>query len=186
MTTRPTAIPAQLTAGDTWTWERSLVDYPASDGWTLAYGIVGEQVLEWDAGWCTTEGSLHVVAIPMAFTAGLAAGSHRFVEYVTKGSERFTLGTEVRMVAPDPSQFSGGEGVSWARRMVRKIRAFLEGHVEDGIQYEMVGTRQLQHIPLNELRPFLAALEAKVARERAAKAGPLGRPVRFAFPGAGR
>jgi hypothetical protein len=185
MASRPTAIPAQLTAGDSWVWERLLSDYPADDGWALSYGIVGELAIEWDEDWVTTDGALFIVTIPMATTAGLPrGGSYRFVEMVTKAQERQTLCTEVRIVAADPAQFAPGDGVSWARRMVAKIEAFLEGHLEDGIQYEMIGTRQLQHIPLPELNAFLNKMRDKVAAERGSKNGPLGRPVRFAFPGA--
>lgn len=187
MPDRPTAIPAQLTAGDTWTWERSLSDYPASDGWVLSYGIVGELHLEWDGDWHTADGALHVIAIPMAVTADLGSGgSYRFVEYATKAatSERFTLCTEVRLVAADPAQFAPGDGLSWARRMLTKCEAFLEGHLEDGVQYQMIGTRQLQHIPLPELRSYMSYLRERIAKERAAGRGPLGRPIRFGLSGA--
>jgi hypothetical protein len=185
MATRPTAIPAQLTAGDSWTWERSHADYPADDGWVLSYGIVGDELVEWEPGWATTEGSVHVVTIPMAATAKLkAGGSYRFVEMVTKASERTSLTNSVHIVEADPIQFAAGDGISWARRMVRTIEAFLEGHLEDGLQYQMIGTRQLQHIPLPELRAFLAQLRDEVATERAGRAGILGRPIRFALKSA--
>jgi hypothetical protein len=185
MATRPTAIPAQLTAGDSWTWERSHADYPADEGWVLSYGIVGDGIVDWQPSWATAEGSVHVVTIPMATTALLKeGGSYRFVEMVTKASERVTLTNEVRIVDADPIQFAAGDGVSWARRMVRTIEAFLEGHLEDGLQYQMIGTRQLGHIPLPELRAFLAQLRDEVQSERAGRAGILGRPIRFALKSA--
>ena len=180
MPDRPTAIPAQLTAGDTWTWERSLSDYPASDGWVLSYGIVGQLLLEWDDDWHAADGALHVITIPMAVTADLGSGgSYRFVEYATKAGERYTLRTDVRLVAADPGQFAAGDGVSWARRMLKVCEDFLEGHLEAGVQYQMIGTRQLQHIPLPELRTYMSYLRERIAKERAAGRGPLGRPVRF-------
>jgi hypothetical protein len=184
MTARATTIPASLTAGDTWEWERSLPDHPASDGWVPSYAIVGALKLTWDPAWATAEGALHVVTVPMAKTAELGAGGPvRFVEMVTLSGVRKTLGTFERVVAPDPAGYEAGDGISWARRMLKVVDDFLEGHLADGVQYQIIGTRQLQHIPLPELLQFRRDLKAQVAREMGRGNGPLGRPIRFTMPG---
>ena len=41
--TVPTGEPTELVAGDTWTWDRSLADYPAAGGWTLTYVFVNRE-----------------------------------------------------------------------------------------------------------------------------------------------
>ena len=38
--TTPTIEPSLLYTGDTWAWERTLADYPASASWVLNYVLV--------------------------------------------------------------------------------------------------------------------------------------------------
>ena len=43
MAQTPTTEPASLQAGDTLRWQRTLPDYPASEGWVLSYRLINAQ-----------------------------------------------------------------------------------------------------------------------------------------------
>jgi hypothetical protein len=86
----PTTEPTQVYAGDTVKWTKSLVNYPASDGWTLNYSIRG--TIEYDLAATTdADGQTYDITIPAADSAKWKAGDNIWQSYVTKGSETYTI-----------------------------------------------------------------------------------------------
>lgn len=93
-------IPSELQVGDTWQWTESVPDYPASAGWALSFSLYryGQPIIQINA---TASGDDFSVSVPAATTAGKAAGEWQWTAYVTKGADRFTVGTGTVTLKPD-------------------------------------------------------------------------------------
>jgi len=86
-----TTEPKRLTAGDTIAWTKALADYQASSGWTLHYRLINaDGHLDITT---TAAGADHAVAVAAATSATWPAGIYTYSAYVTKASERYTVGS---------------------------------------------------------------------------------------------
>lgn len=121
----PTAEPAEVRAGDTVTWLKTLADYPASQGWTLYYRLinVGAKI---DIT-TTASGDLHLVNEAAATTDDWDAGSYDWVSWVTDGVSRYSIGSGKITVLPDLAAVSatGYDTRSQAKKMLDAIDAAL-------------------------------------------------------------
>ena len=54
--------------------------------------------------------------------------------------------------------------------MIDLLEAVLENRADDGVQYYMIGNRQISKIPADELRKLLNDYRAEYRREQAAEA----------------
>lgn len=187
--TRANDVPTTLTAGDGWSWRRDLRDYPATAGYVLSYAIVGPSgMLDWSPSWSVgqSDGSF-LVDIPSAATASLGRGGQfQFIEMVTLAGERSTIRSRTVRVNADPAGMVEGDTIDSRRRQLAAIDAFLEGNLEDGVQYQIIGSRQMQHWPLKELVDYRDRLRREIAAEEAAAAGrtSLGRVYAYRYRGA--
>ena len=179
--TIPTAPPSAAVAGDTWTWTDTSSDYPASEGWVLAYRIAGPDVVTWSSGYVAASGDTSTVTIPAATTASLRAGSYRVVATYTLSGARYSVECARLTVTANPDTLAAGDTVSWAETTLAAIESFLGGHLEGGVQSYMVGQRQLQHIALGELITMRNNLRAEVAAQRRGRTGILGPSLSFAY-----
>ena len=179
--TIPTAPPSAAVAGDTWTWTDTSSDYPASDGWVLAYRIAGPDVVTWSSGFVATSGGTSTVTIPAATTAPLRAGSYRVVATYTLSGARHSVECARLTVTANPDTLSAGDTVSWAETTLAAIESFLEGHLEGGVSYYQIGNRQITSIPLPELIQMRNSLRAEVAVQRRGRTGILGPSLSFAY-----
>lgn len=84
-----TTEPEYFVAGDTVKWKKTLSDYKASDGWVLSYALRGAGNINLTA---TASGADHQVDITAAVSATYTEGTYSFAAYVTKGSERYSVG----------------------------------------------------------------------------------------------
>jgi hypothetical protein len=165
MTDIATTEPLQLRAGDTWTWSRSLTDYPAGS-WTLKYAFKNSthdiQIT------AAADGTDHLVTVAMATTAGYTKGRYKWVAYVESATERYTIGTgEVDVL---PSYVASGvlDDRTPARKALDALDAGLaqfgsNAHVHS---YTIEG-RTMQY---RTFADFIAArdrLKQEVAREEA-------------------
>lgn len=89
MTTQATKEPESFVAGDTVKWKKCLASYKASDGWQLAYAIVGASAININA---SADGDDHLVTITAASSGAYAAGTYKWIATVTKDDERYTVG----------------------------------------------------------------------------------------------
>jgi hypothetical protein len=179
--TLPTAPPVRAVAGDTWTWTDTNSDYPASDGWVVAYVIAGPSTLTWDAAFAVASGDTTTITIPAASTAPLAAGPYRIVATYTLSGARYSVEHPALVVAADPAMLAPGDTVSWAEKTLAVIEAFLGGHLEGGVGYYQIGNRQVTAIPLPELIQMRNNLKAEVAAQRRGRRGVLGPTLAFAY-----
>ena len=127
MSTTATTPPRQMQAGDTLSWRVTLADYPASQGWALAYRLVpmsGATPITFSA---TSSGNDHVISIAAATSAAWAAGAYTLIGTVTKAAERYSVYQASHTVLPNLAVSTGYDARSHARKMLTAIEAALEG-----------------------------------------------------------
>lgn len=170
----PTIEPAELRAGDTWKWTKSLADYPASTPWTLKYRFKsaagGFEIT------ASASGDDFSVNHAASSTAAYAAGTYDWVAWVEGGaSEKYTVGTGVVEVLPDLRTGTATAALdvrSHARKVLDAIEAWIEGRDLGVAEYEInVGgnSRRLKNIPMSDLIKLRNRYKAEVAAEDAAR-----------------
>lgn len=146
----PTGEPQQLVAGDTWTWQRSVPEYPATDGWTLAYAFRGAASIDAvaDAG-----GAGYTVTVPAAQTAGLAEGTYEWVAFVTNaGGERYTVAAGRVAVLANFTKLSGADRQHHVERALALIETQIEQLLASPIESGTAEQTTFAKRPLTELR----------------------------------
>lgn len=88
MTDISTQEPLNFTAGDTVKWKKSLSDYKASAGWALKYSARGDAAFTVNA---SADGDDHLVTISATTSAGYTPGTYKWISWVEKDSERYTI-----------------------------------------------------------------------------------------------
>jgi len=143
----PNQEPTCFVAGDTVEWQRTFSDYPASDGWALAYTFVNagnrQQVN------AVADGATHRVMITAEDSATWSAGDYDWQATVTQNTIRYTVGKGRTAVKPNFAA-TGAEGFdarSYARRLLEAIDAQLENRATqnelDMVEYN-IGMRGLR------------------------------------------
>lgn len=165
----PTAVPASLAAGDTIVWRRDLPDYLPADGWALKYTFVGA------AAACTVtataDGTGWMLALSATTTAAWPAGAYTAQEWVSKGTERYSLAAfPVRVTANLAAANAGIDLRSHARKVLDAIEAWLESRAPAVGQIEVAG-RRISNYPIADLLALRDRYRAEVLREEAAAAG---------------
>lgn len=165
----PTAPPAAIRAGDSVTWQRSLRDYPASDGWALKYTLVAASgAYNFEA---TADGDDFLVELASDVTEAWEPGRYSLTEYVEKAPARTTLQVTPLQVQPDLAGATGGiDTRSHARKMLDSIDAWLETSAPTVAKMEING-RRIENYGLDELLAMRSRYAAEVAREDAAASG---------------
>lgn len=168
----PTVPPGQIVAGDSAHWSRAFADYPASDGWALAYSAInGTEVHAINA---TADGDGFAVDLASADTKAWTPGTYRLAEYLTKGSDRITLGTTVLVIAPNlAGQTAALDTSSHAERMLAAIDAWLESKAPTAGSVEING-RKIQYYAITDLLALRDRYAAIVRSEQASPGRTLG------------
>ena len=142
-----TTEPAALNAGDTAKWLKTLADYPASEGWLLAYSLVN--ALGRITFSAAAQGDSYLVNVLPAATTGWAPGIYAYRATASKSPEVYTVGSGSITIKP---AFSAAlDARSQAARTLEAINATLEGRASSATaEYEIAG-RKLKYIPVPEL-----------------------------------
>lgn len=155
--------PRELRVGDSANWQRNFTDYPASDGWALSYTIILPAAVH--AFSATADGDAFAVALPAATTAAWSAGWGTLVECVTKGAERYTLGTCAIRILPDLAAASAGMDLrSPAKRMLDNIELWMQTG-DPAIGAIWYGERRIEQYPPGDLLKIRSRLQDEVANE---------------------
>jgi hypothetical protein len=185
----PTTEPAFVTAGDTVAWTKSLSDYSAADGWTLAYRLINA------AGHIdittTPAGHDHAVTEMAADTSAWPAGAYTWQAYVTKAGDRHTVGTGAITIRPNLAAKDAGYDArgTWAKTLDGLRLALATWLASSGqvAEYEIAG-RRMKFATADDIRKRIAIAEKEVAREAAAESTAagnyLGRTLYVRFPNA--
>ena len=116
-------IPAQFRAGDTLSFTETHSAYPASDGWTLHYGLFNaQQVITLNA---VADGDDHKISQTADQTTTWMPGRFDYTRYVTHNDgRRLSLSSGSIKMLPDLG--TPFDGRSHARKMMEAIEALLE------------------------------------------------------------
>jgi hypothetical protein len=181
MAQTPTTEPASLQAGDTLRWQRTLPDYPASEGWVLSYRLINALgKLDIVA---TAEGDDHLISVAAATSAAYPPGDYTYTAQVTRSTDRYTVGRGSITVKADWAAVAdGADARTPAQRALADLKAALlrwlssQGHVQE---YEIAG-RRMRFASASDIRQRIALAEREVAAE--ANAGkPVARRVLVRF-----
>ncbi|MES2207306.1 MAG: hypothetical protein V4525_11015 [Pseudomonadota bacterium] len=163
-------IPATLVAGDSSTWldvntRDGLGNSIQSSAWALHYALRGVSSLDITStptsnGWSTS--------ITTAQSADLAPGSYSWQSYVTRNSERITLGEGRIEITPNIATASAGfDGRSQAEIALAAVSKEILTRAQGGASIEYtIGNRQLKRESITVLLQLQASLNAQVSRER--------------------
>jgi len=167
--TIPTALPKSLVAGDSWQWDKSLSEYPASEGYTYKTKLILKNTtgtvidISSDAN-----GDTHEVRVSAEDSNAYEAGAYRFNEYVeSDAGERFTLKIGDITVYPNPE--TATDIRSYYEKIVEMIDAVLLGEATDNVKSYTIKNRTLAHYDiteLKELRAMYSGLAYEAAQER--------------------
>ena len=183
-------VPALIFAGDTVKWSEPATSEHNSASWTRTVSlrhrtdadvlnIVG--VAAAGGGWDFT--------ITATQSATLGTGTVWFQDYVTAGSERFTLGNGSIEVQANVAVTTGAfDGRSQFEQDLDAVRAEMRARITGGsVQEYSIGNRSLKKMPMSDLIAMESKLKADVAREtrrkRIAQGLDSGRAVYVRFGG---
>ena len=165
-------VPSSFIAGDTVTWEKSLSDYPASDGWVMTYIFVKDTKQINVTG--IASGDDHELTVTAADSANFLPGTYFYQGSVSKGGERYTVDSgHSEVFANFANQTSGYDARDHVRKVLDAIEATLESRATSSQLSRKVGDRELRYIPIadllvirNEYKEELAQIEEELARSK--------------------
>ena len=165
--TIPKIEPYEVTAGDTWKWDKSLADY--SDSWALTYSFRSKTGTGFNvtASANSANDGWNIVVAKTA-TVGYTAGEYDWQAYVAKSTERFMVDSGKTIITQnlDAAATSATTDLrSHAKKMVDVIRTVLEGRVDSDVENYSIGGRSITKIPVAELVSILATYEEKLDEE---------------------
>lgn len=162
-----TGVPPFLQAGDSISWRRELPDFSALDGWVLNYRLINAAA-SIDIV-CEADGASHLVRIPATASAGYEPGDYTVTEFVTRGTDRHTLGTYTTKVLVDlAAQPAGFDARTDSQRALDDLRAALrrwlssQGHVQE---YDIAG-RRMRFASAAEIEGRIRMAEREVQRDK--------------------
>lgn len=163
----PTSEPTTLRAGETWSWLRSLPDYPAPT-WVLTYTLINSSAKQTITA--TASGADHLVSVAAATTGGYAAGTYTLLGRVAKSPEVYSVYSATLQVDPNLAAASTYETRTTAKKILDALDAYLLGRATANELETLevtVGDRTLRsdRVSLLKLRE---TLKAEVLREQQA------------------
>lgn len=178
MTTPLDREPTSFTAGDTLSWTKSLSDYPASASWVLHYRLINAAGKFDITG--TASGDDHLISILASATATYTAGTYSWQAYVTKGVERYTVGTGTVNVLPDlAAQSAGYDNRSPARKALDALNAGLQAFGSNAhVQSYAIEGREMRYRTFADFMAARDRLTQEVAREEAGQRAAAGLPAK--------
>lgn len=166
----PTTEPSSLVAGITWQWEKTVSDYPPSEGWTLTYYLTGKTSLSFAAEADPTD-TVYSVSVPASETAAVEPGVYVWQARVSDGAGiirladagRFDVTRDVASVAENEDARSHNE------KMLARIEAEIEARLTgDGSGHDSysIGGRSLSKYTMDGLHSLRSRYAFAVARDR--------------------
>lgn len=161
--TVPDIEPVSFRAGDFLTWTKDLPDYPANQGWTLAYTLIN--ATSKISITTSASGASFLVSVPASTTAAYAAGAYQRVARVTKTTEIYTVGSGTIEILPNLAALTTYDGRSHATIMLAAIEAAMQGRASS-LQDEMeINGRRIRYMSAGDLITWRSFYKAEVAKE---------------------
>lgn len=174
----PEGVPADLIAGDTWTWTRALADYPAGTWIATAYFENKDGVFSVAA---SASGTTHSFTIAAATTSGYKPGRYSWRIRVTDGSTTTTVEDGITQVEIDPAKAGKADTRTFARRMLDAIEATLEGRATSDQQAMSINGRSISRTPISDLMSLRDRFRGETRSEEGTTGGGKGRDIKVRF-----
>lgn len=169
-------VPSELIIGDTWSWDESLPNYPAST-WTMTFYFVNSAAAF--SVVASASGDDYAVSVNATITDGRTAGRYRWSARVTDGTDVHTLAQGWTDVLANVT--AAQDARSSARRTLDAVEATLEGRATRDDLNTAINGRSISRIPISELLQWRDRLKEEArAQEEGENAG-LGRDIRVRF-----
>lgn len=161
----PDIEPASFRVGDFLTWTKDLPDFPADASWVLTYTLINAAAKITITA--SASGTLHLVSVLPATTAGYAAGLYTWAARVTKATESYTVGEGSMLLEPNLAALTTYDGRSFARTMMEAIEAAMEGRASS-LQMKMeINGRSLEYMSATDMIKWYSYYKSIVAQEAA-------------------
>lgn len=158
----PWGEPASAVAGDTWKWQRSVPDYPASDGWALTYRFRGIGTLDVLAT-TNMDGASFLVTAAASATGRLPEGSYEWTARVSNGTETYTVDSGRLAVLADFAAVAGGARQPHIERALALVEAQIEQVLATPVESYGADGITVQRRKLSDLRRERNLLRAELA-----------------------
>ena len=161
----PSSEPYAITAGDFWTWTKSLSDYPATS-YTLTYALnKSDAHIDITA---SASGTDHLVEVAAATTADYDPGVYHWHSYATDGDgKRYkVLEGTIEVLTDFATQADGHDARTHAQKTLDALEAVILGKAsKDQASYSIAG-RSLSRMSPAELIEWRDRYRAEVVREK--------------------
>lgn len=157
------AVPAQLIAGDTWSFTLSDGEHTAP---VYSASIYFENGAASFSAASVDSGSDHAFTVASATTQGYEPGRYKWFVRVTDGINHYTVAEGWSEVLANPAS-GHHDRRSDARKMLDAINAFLIGNASTAQKSMSINGRSLERHTLTELREWRAQLRTEVAGNEA-------------------
>lgn len=171
----PRTEPDVLRAGDTWSWLRTLADYPAN-AWTLHYYLravnatMGTPVLDLTSSADTTDPLSHSITALASDTANLATGEWSWqcaARDIATGLVRVTLDTGTLTVQTNLEAADGSiDNRTHNQKMLDAICALLEKRATKLEESYQISGRMVKWLTPKELEEQKGIYTARVRQEK--------------------
>lgn len=138
-------------------WNRTLADFPPSEGWTLTYYLTGRSSFQFDATPDLTNG-WYAVSVPPTGTTGnqnVTAGPYRWSAVVSLGTgETHPAAFGTLIVEPNPNIQNGTDARSHAEIMLAILEAEIQARITgtgSAVQSYAIDGRSINKMPLTEI-----------------------------------
>jgi len=163
----PIGEPSALRAGTTWNWKRvESGDFPIADGWTYTYYLTGKTSLSFAGVNATTDFTVTVAATT---TAAVAAGNYAWELRASLSGAVYIVDSGAFDVTADVNVTAASDQRTVAEKNLALVEAEMAARITgDGSAHDSytIGTRQLNKLPMAELRTMRAVYAAEVQRQR--------------------
>lgn len=157
--------PTSFRAGDLLTWTKTLSDYPANQGWSLAYTLINAtSKITINAG---ASGVDFSISVPAATTSAYAPAKYRWMSRVTNGTQIYSLSQGTMEILPNLAAATTFDFRSHAKIMLDAIEAAFVGKASSTqLKLEINGRLIWNYTPaeLIQWRSFYKAAVIKEAQ----------------------
>lgn len=173
--TIPTTEPTTLVTETTWKWNPAPAQYPAADGWSLSYRLVGQTTIEIAA---TNTGSAFEVVVGKAKTQ-IPAGTYTLTGFAELAGERYQVNrTTVTVIDSGLSAQKGEDRRAWCEKTLEIVEAVLTGKVSSDVAEYSIAGRSVKSLSMTELWALRASLRQELYTLRTGKRS---QPMRVRF-----
>lgn len=177
-----TSMPESFAAGTTLKYERTLSDYPASDGWSLKLHLAGKSELTLEA---SVDGDRFVFLAAVGQTENLPHGVYTWVELASKDGETFKVDEGTVTVEPNLALASAGSLQMAVEKELDLIEARIQARLAAGADHESrsADNFSVELVSLNDLFARRNTLAEQL--RSVASGGQFSRQVLVQFSGVG-